>query len=275
MVSRNIALIFLVIIVHLGAIWGLATLKSKIEPPKVLTVSLLGSVMQPAAAQALATTQPETQAAAQQETPPAPEPPPTPEPVPEPQPEPEPVPETPKPPPEPETPKKIEKPKPEKKTEKPPKPPKEKPVKKPAKPVDEQPKKTQTDQPAANAPTTGKEQAPKQEQPKGDPEGATKGTDAEQKVTQPSTNASSLNNAKPAYPPMSRRLKEEGTVILHVLVSAEGKAKNVKVKRSSGYPRLDQSAENAVRYWRFIPAKRGNTPIDMSYDLPIKFSLKD
>jgi protein TonB len=47
------------------------------------------------------------------------------------------------------------------------------------------------------------------------------------------------------------------------------------LKASSGYSRLDQSAINAVKNWRFIPAKRGEQAIDSWIVVPILFSLKD
>lgn len=66
---------------------------------------------------------------------------------------------------------------------------------------------------------------------------------------------------------------EEGTVILRILVSAEGRAQQVEIKRSSGFDRLDQSALNAVRKWRFNPATREGKPVSAWYDQPINFKL--
>ncbi len=92
-------------------------------------------------------------------------------------------------------------------------------------------------------------------------------------ITQPSHEASYLANPKPQYPPMSKRLNETGTVLLRVFVTADGKADNVKLKKSSGYSRLDDAALNAVREWRFLPAKSNGKPIDYWYDVPINFQL--
>ncbi len=92
-------------------------------------------------------------------------------------------------------------------------------------------------------------------------------------ITHPSTKAAYLKNAKPVYPLISRRLEEQGVVLLYVLVTAEGRAGKVEVKRSSGFPRLDESALITVRNWRFVAATRGGIPIEMWYELPIRFSL--
>lgn len=92
-------------------------------------------------------------------------------------------------------------------------------------------------------------------------------------ITQPNYEASYLANPSPNYPAMSKRLHEMGTVILKVLVTADGKASDVKLKKSSGYSRLDDAAISAVRGWRFVPAKANGKPMDYWYDVPINFRL--
>lgn len=93
-------------------------------------------------------------------------------------------------------------------------------------------------------------------------------------ATQPTYKASYLNNPKPPYPAMSRENGEEGTVILSVTVEANGTASRVVVSRSSGYSRLDRSAQTAVAKYRFKPATRGGVPISYTYAVPINFSLR-
>lgn len=92
-------------------------------------------------------------------------------------------------------------------------------------------------------------------------------------VSQPVFSAAYLNNPPPDYPRLSRRLREEGKVMLKVQVSASGQAQSVAVSTSSGYPRLDQAAVDAVKRWRFIPAKSGNDPVAASVLVPLVFSL--
>lgn len=84
----------------------------------------------------------------------------------------------------------------------------------------------------------------------------------------------SASNAKPIYPNMSKRLGEQGTVVLRVLVKADGTAGAVEVKSSSSFPRLDQAAMEAVKSWHFNPATSDGKAIDEWYQVPIPFKLQ-
>jgi len=94
-------------------------------------------------------------------------------------------------------------------------------------------------------------------------------------VTQPVYNADYLNNPAPIYPSMSRRMGEQGRVVLRVLVSAQGSADEVQVFTSSGYARLDEAAREAVRRWKFVPARRGSEPVQAWVRIPIPFILRE
>lgn len=83
-----------------------------------------------------------------------------------------------------------------------------------------------------------------------------------------------LHNPKPVYPALSRRMNEEGRVLLKVRVSAQGTALDVAVSKSSGFPRLDAAAVEAVTRWRFVPARRGDEPVDSSVIVPITFAFE-
>lgn len=109
--------------------------------------------------------------------------------------------------------------------------------------------------------------------PPGPPSG-TSGS-GEPHVTLPSSKASYLNNPRPQYPPMSKRLGETGTVMLKVLVGADGTAKEVLIHKSSGFERLDVAALEAVRKWRFVPGTRLGVPEDMWFNVPVKWVLND
>lgn len=91
----------------------------------------------------------------------------------------------------------------------------------------------------------------------------------------PYTDAGFFSNPKPPYPAVSRRMGEEGTVILRVHIQADGLVDEVKLKHSSGFSRLDESAMKTVRHWRYVPAKRNGRPIPYWYVQPIRFSLND
>ncbi len=90
----------------------------------------------------------------------------------------------------------------------------------------------------------------------------------------PRFDADYLLNPPPEYPALSRRLGEEGQVLLRVRVSAEGLPLAVEVRRSSGFPRLDEAAAAAVKRWKFVPARRGETPVEAQVLIPISFTLR-
>jgi len=92
-------------------------------------------------------------------------------------------------------------------------------------------------------------------------------------IEPPRFGVSYLNNPAPDYPTMSRRAGEEGRVVMKVLVSTEGLADEVQIEKSSGSERLDHAAMNAVKKWRFIPAKKNNQPLSAYVLVPMKFSL--
>lgn len=82
-----------------------------------------------------------------------------------------------------------------------------------------------------------------------------------------------LHNPKPVYPTLSRRNGEEGKVLLKVRVSAQGAALDVAISKSSGFGRLDSAAAEAVARWRFVPARRGDEPVESSVIVPITFAF--
>lgn len=86
--------------------------------------------------------------------------------------------------------------------------------------------------------------------------------------------AAYLNNPAPAYPPLSRRMREEGKVLLRVFVTGEGLPGKIELSASSGSARLDTAARNAVSRWRFVPAKQDGRNIDAWVVVPIIFKLE-
>jgi protein TonB len=78
----------------------------------------------------------------------------------------------------------------------------------------------------------------------------------------------------PPYPSAARRLGVQGTTVLHVLVASTGQVAQVVVKQSAGHPDLDQAATDAVRRWRFEPARRGTEPVEMWVQLPFEFRFR-
>lgn len=93
-------------------------------------------------------------------------------------------------------------------------------------------------------------------------------------ITAPVFAADYLDNPAPPYPALARRAGEQGRVVLRVLVNPGGNADEVEIRTSSGHRRLDESARDTVRRWRFIPAKRGDEPVPAWVLIPISFRLE-
>lgn len=82
------------------------------------------------------------------------------------------------------------------------------------------------------------------------------------------------SNPRPIYPPEARRNRQEGEVLLNVEVSAEGRPTDVSLKRTSGYPLLDQAAIEVVRQrWAFEPATAAGSRMTAHVEVPIRFQL--
>jgi protein TonB len=79
---------------------------------------------------------------------------------------------------------------------------------------------------------------------------------------------------RPSYPATARRLGVQGTTLLKVLVADDGRVTDVVVVQSAGHPDLDQAAADAVRRWRFEPARRGSDKVAMWVQLPVEFRLR-
>jgi protein TonB len=105
-------------------------------------------------------------------------------------------------------------------------------------------------------------------------EAKSEGALASAPVSMPNSDASELNNPKPPYPAISKKLREQGLVLLKACIGANGSLDSLDLKQGSGFSRLDQVALQTVKQWKFIPAKKGGTPIPMCYELPVKFILE-
>ncbi len=66
----------------------------------------------------------------------------------------------------------------------------------------------------------------------------------------------------------------EGTVMLKVLVGRKGNVLEMEVAQSSNYELLDRAASEAVKSWRFVPARRGDSAVDEWVQVPVAFHLK-
>jgi protein TonB len=79
---------------------------------------------------------------------------------------------------------------------------------------------------------------------------------------------------KPRYPEAARRQGLEGVTLLKFEVLTTGRVGQVLVERSAGYADFDEAAVEAVKGWRFEPARRGSQSVTVWVTLPVRFELK-
>lgn len=79
---------------------------------------------------------------------------------------------------------------------------------------------------------------------------------------------------KPHYPMISRKLGEEGTVIVKGCIEENGSIKNIEIINGSGYKRLDNEAIKTVRQWTFSERNQKGKKIISCYKIPIRFVLE-
>ena len=93
-------------------------------------------------------------------------------------------------------------------------------------------------------------------------------------VQLPSSDADYLQNPRPPYPPISRRLNEQGKTTVRVLIGADGQPQRAEIAKSSGFSRLDDAALATVMRWRYVPGKRGGVAEAMWFNVPINWVLE-
>ena len=83
-----------------------------------------------------------------------------------------------------------------------------------------------------------------------------------------------MSGKPPRYPIESRRKREEGTVVLALVLGLDGRVESISISRSSGFVRLDEAARDAVRSWRWAPTIRGGQPVKVRGVVEIPFVLQ-
>lgn len=78
----------------------------------------------------------------------------------------------------------------------------------------------------------------------------------------------------PDYPAISRRMGEEGKLVLRVELDETGHIDEAKVINSSGYDRLDAAALTAVKSWQCNPSLRNGQPVRAVALQPFNFVLQ-
>ncbi|MGC4030051.1 MAG: energy transducer TonB [Steroidobacteraceae bacterium] len=82
-----------------------------------------------------------------------------------------------------------------------------------------------------------------------------------------------LSKVPLTYPPMAKRAREQGTVLLRVLIGPDGNPLEVLVHRSSGHSHLDRAARDAVMHYRFKPYRENGVARTVQVLVPIEFTL--
>lgn len=266
--ERRLGLI-LVVVAHTAGVFALSQLGGQpVRPPTPpIMVSLITPAAvvaeQPAGPQLLVEMPPDPPAdvppteLTPPEAKPIPVPPPTPKPVAEPPPPVPAVAPPPRPaPPRPEPPKVERKPEPR------------------TPPPTERPPATTTAMPSEAVPTPAQPAAPATTSQAPAAASAAPVPQAPPPITAPRFDAAYLNNPTPPYPPLSRRMREEGTVMLRVFVGSDGRPERIELSASSGSSRLDAAAQTAVSRWRFVPARQGDREIASWVVVPVIFKLE-
>lgn len=82
-----------------------------------------------------------------------------------------------------------------------------------------------------------------------------------------------LQAPQPEYPPVARRMGEEGKAVLRVLVNEKGRPERVEVQKTSGSPRLDEAARQAILRAVFKPFMEDGKAVAAYAIVPIRFQL--
>jgi periplasmic protein TonB len=81
-----------------------------------------------------------------------------------------------------------------------------------------------------------------------------------------------VSTPDPEYTEEARRSKTQGTCILWLIVDAEGRPRDIRVVRGLGFG-LDAKAIEAVKQWRFEPAKKDGQPVNVQISVEVGFRL--
>ena len=81
-----------------------------------------------------------------------------------------------------------------------------------------------------------------------------------------------LFSPDPEYSEEARKAKYQGTVVLWVVVGPDGRPRDIRVQRTLGLG-LDEKAIEAVRQWKFDPARKNGQPVAVQINVEVNFRL--
>ena len=108
----------------------------------------------------------------------------------------------------------------------------------------------------------------------GSPEGALEGGATEKDEGASFEPPVLIHSVRPKYPRWASEQGLEGTVVVRMLVTEDGRVENAEVVRSSGYGLLDDAALSAVRSYLFRPARKDGEPIKVYVEQEIIFKIE-
>jgi protein TonB len=80
-----------------------------------------------------------------------------------------------------------------------------------------------------------------------------------------------IHQVKPAYPPLARQARIQGSVVLQAVIAKDGSIQGLKVV--SGHPMLTTSAVDAVKQWRYKPYFLNGEPVEVETQITVNFTL--
>jgi protein TonB len=80
-----------------------------------------------------------------------------------------------------------------------------------------------------------------------------------------------ISQPMPVYPPLARQARIQGNVVLHAIISKDGRVEQLSV--ISGHPLLIQAAFDAVRQWRYQPTLLNNEPVEVDTTITVTFTM--
>ncbi len=81
-----------------------------------------------------------------------------------------------------------------------------------------------------------------------------------------------IRTRDPEYSEAARQARTQGTVVLWIVICADGRVGQVRIQKSLGHG-LDQKAIEAVRQWRFEPARKGGAPVAVQVNIEVNFRM--
>jgi periplasmic protein TonB len=91
------------------------------------------------------------------------------------------------------------------------------------------------------------------------------------RVSQGVTEGLLVHKVQPAYPPLARQARIQGSVVIAALIGKDGSIQNLKV--TSGHPMLTQAALDAVRQWKYKPYYLNGEPVEVDTQITVNFTL--